>query len=79
MHVARVHLHRFRGYAEQVVMPARHAAVVGEPRAGRSDLIMGLRRALDPRSWSRTPDLSDLHRQVPEQEGMPPTGTRSSR
>jgi hypothetical protein len=69
MHVARVHLHRFRGYADQVVMPARHAAVVGEPRAGRSDLIMGLRRALDPRSWSRTPDLSDLHRQVPEQEG----------
>ena len=39
--------------------------VVGEPRAGRSDLIMGLRRALDPRSWSRTPDLADLHRPDP--------------
>jgi putative ATP-dependent endonuclease of the OLD family len=52
MYVARVHLHRFRGYLEQVIMPARHAVVVGEPRAGRTDLIMGLRRALDPRSWS---------------------------
>jgi len=69
MHVARVRLHRFRGYAEQVIMPARHVVVVGEPRAGRSDLTMGLRRALDPRSWSRTPDLADLHRPAPEQEG----------
>ena len=68
MHIARVRLHRFRGYAEQVIMPARHAVVVGEPRAGRSDLIMGLRRALDPRNWSRTPDLSDLYRQGQEQE-----------
>ena len=50
MRVARVRLHRFRGYAEQVITPARHAVVVGEPRAGRSDLIMGLRRTLDPRS-----------------------------
>jgi hypothetical protein len=69
MYVARVHVHRFRGYADQVIMPARHAVVVGEPRAGRSDLIKGLRRALDPRSWSRTPDLSDLHRSTPEQAG----------
>ena len=69
MYVARVGLHRFRGYADQVIMPARHAVVVGEPRAGRSDLIMGLRRALDPRSWSRTPDLSDLHRSAAEPDG----------
>ena len=60
-------LHLFCGYTDQVIMPSRHAVVVGEPRAGRSDLIMGLRRALDPRSWSRTPDLSDLHRPAPEQ------------
>ena len=74
MRVARVRLHLFRGYADQVIMPARHAVVVGEPRAGRSDLIMGLRRALDPRSWSRTPDLSDLHRPAPEQEEDAPDG-----
>jgi putative ATP-dependent endonuclease of the OLD family len=67
MRVARVRPHLFRGYTDQVVMPSRHAVAVGEPRAGRSDLIMGLRRALDPRSWSRTPDLSDLHRPAPEQ------------
>jgi hypothetical protein len=72
MYVARVGLHQFRGYADQVIMPARHAVVVGEPRAGRSDLITGLRRVLDPRSWSRTPDLSDLHRSSsagPSEEG----------
>jgi hypothetical protein len=68
MRIARVRLHLFRGYVDQVIMPSRHAVVVGEPRAGRSDLIIGLRRALDPRSWSRTPDLSDLHRPTPEQE-----------
>lgn len=66
MRVARVRLRLFRGYTEQVIMPAGHAVVVGEPRAGRSDLITGLRRALDPRSWSRTPDLSDIHRPAPE-------------
>jgi hypothetical protein len=65
MRVARVRLHLFRGYTDQVILPARHAVVVGEPRAGRSDLIIGLRRALDPRSWSRTPDLSDIHRPAP--------------
>jgi putative ATP-dependent endonuclease of the OLD family len=59
MRVARVRLQRFRGYADQVIMPAGHVVVVGEPRAGRSDLILGLRRALDPRAWSRTPDLAD--------------------
>jgi hypothetical protein len=31
MHVARVHLHRFRGFAGQEILPTRHAVVVGEP------------------------------------------------
>jgi predicted ATP-dependent endonuclease of OLD family len=75
MYVARVRLHRFRGYAEQVIAPARHAVVVGEPRAGRSDLIMGLRRALDPRSWSRTPDVADLYQPTPEQKDAPDAET----
>ena len=77
MRIARVRLHLFRGYVDQVIMPSRHAVVVGEPRAGRSDLITGLRRALDPRSWSRTPDLSDLHRPTPEQEEGAQDGRRS--
>jgi putative ATP-dependent endonuclease of OLD family len=75
MHVVRVRLYRFRGYAEQVITSARHAVVVGEPRAGRSDLITGLRRALDPRSWSRTPDLADLYRPVSEQKDAPDAET----
>jgi putative ATP-dependent endonuclease of the OLD family len=55
-------------------MPTWHAVVVGEPRAGRADLILGLRRALDPRSWSRTPDLSDLYRSAAEPAAEAVTG-----
>src|ERR1700688_1122648 len=36
MRVARVRLHLFRGYTDQVIMPSRHAVVVGEPRGYRS-------------------------------------------
>lgn len=71
VYVARVRLERFRGFADQVILPGRHAVVVGEPRAGRSDLIAGLRRALDPRSWSRSPDLSDLHATGGSDDGPP--------
>lgn len=61
MRVIRVHLVRFRGYAEMVILPGRHAAVVGEPRAGRTDLITALRRVLDPRSTAGRPNLFDVH------------------
>ena len=47
----------------------------GRAAAGRSDLITGLRRALDPRSWSRTPDLADLYRPVSEQKDAPDADT----
>jgi putative ATP-dependent endonuclease of OLD family len=59
-------LQRFRGFAEQVIFPSRHVVVVGEPRAGRTDLITALRRVLDPRGTARAPDLSDLHRPLPD-------------
>lgn len=65
MYVARVRLLRFRGFTEQVIMPGRQVVVVGEPRAGSTDLITGLRRGLDPRS-AQNPDLDDLHRPLPE-------------
>jgi putative ATP-dependent endonuclease of OLD family len=57
-----------------VIPPGKHAVVVGEPRAGRTDLIIALRRTLDPRSWSRSPDLSDLHLPAPggDEAGPPP-------
>ena len=74
MHVVRVPLRRFCCFAEQVILPTHQAVVVSESRADRSDLIIGLRRALDPRSWSRTPDLSDVYRSEPEQGEDAPDG-----
>lgn len=65
MRVVRVRLQRFRGFADLVLLPADHVVVVGEPRAGRTDLITGLRRVLEPRSTSARPDLLDVHRPLP--------------
>ncbi|MEO3875928.1 hypothetical protein ABGB18_44745 [Nonomuraea sp. B12E4] len=65
MYVSRVRLLRFRGFSEQEILPGRHAVVVGEPRAGSTDLITALCRVLDPAS-ARNPDLADVHRPLPE-------------
>lgn len=46
MQIFEVSLHRFRGFEDLTFRPAEHVALVGEPRAGRSDLIEGLRRVL---------------------------------
>jgi putative ATP-dependent endonuclease of OLD family len=72
MYVSRVRLLRFRGFTEQEILPRRHAVVVGEPRAGCTDLITALRRVLDPGSV-RNPDLSDVHRPLPDdaEDGEP--------
>lgn len=44
--VLEVSLRRFRGFQNLTFQPESHVALVGEPRAGRSDLIEGLRRVL---------------------------------
>ena len=46
MKIYEVSLRRFRGFEDLMFKPGRHVALVGEPRAGRSDLIEGLRRVL---------------------------------
>ncbi len=46
MRVLEVSIRRFRGFEELTFQPGRHVALIGEPRAGRSDLIEGLRRVL---------------------------------
>jgi protein gp37 len=38
MYVARVRLERFRGFAEQVILPGRHAVVAPRPRAAAGPL-----------------------------------------
>lgn len=48
MKIYEVSLRRFRGFEDLTFKPVRHVALVGEPRAGRSDLIEGLRRVLTP-------------------------------
>lgn len=46
MRIFEISLRRFRGFEELTVHPVGHVALVGEPRAGRSDLIEALRRVL---------------------------------
>ncbi|MFG1928820.1 hypothetical protein [Cryptosporangium sp. NPDC048952] len=58
-------MRRFRGFVDAVLRPEGHVVAVGEPRAGRTDLISGLRRVLDPRSTSARPDPLDVHRPLP--------------
>lgn len=66
--VARVRLQRFRGFLAAEILPDQHVAVVGEPRAGRTDLLTGLRRVLDPTSTAARLDPLDVHRPLPTLE-----------
>lgn len=66
MRIARLEITRFRGFESFVLLPRAHLVVVGEPRAGRSDLIAALRRVLDPRSVTTRPSEWDVFRPLPE-------------
>lgn len=66
MRIARVEITRFRGFQSFVFIPREHVVVVGEPRAGRSDLIAALRRVLEPRSVMSRPSEWDVFRPLPE-------------
>ena len=66
MRIARVEITRFRGFQSFVFIPREHVVVVGEPRAGRSDLIAALRRVLEPRSVISRPSEWDVFRPLPE-------------
>jgi len=66
MRIARVEVTRFKGFESFVLVPREHVVVVGEPRAGRSDLVAALRRVLDPRSVAARPSEWDVFRPLPE-------------
>ena len=66
MRIARVEITRFRGFESFVLVPREHVVVVGEPRAGRSDLVAALRRVLEPRSVTTRPSEWDVFRPLPE-------------
>lgn len=61
MFVSRVRVQRFRGFKAAELHLDGHVAVIGEPRAGRSDLLLALRRVLHPRSTSARLDPLDIH------------------
>jgi putative ATP-dependent endonuclease of the OLD family len=65
MRIARVQITRFRGFESFVLLPREHVVVVGEPRAGRSDLVAALRRVLEPRSVLSRPSEWDVFRPLP--------------
>lgn len=67
MRIARVEIRRFRGFESFTLVPRDHVVVVGEPRAGRSNLIAALRCVLEPRSVMSRPSEWDVFRPLPEQ------------
>src|SRR2546425_1270517 len=50
MKILRVELRRFRGFESATILPRGHVALVGEPGAGRSNVIEGLGRVLSVES-----------------------------
>jgi hypothetical protein len=66
MRVARLEINRFRGFESFVLIRRANVLVVGESRAGRSDLIAALRRVLDPRTIQARPSEWDVYRPLAE-------------
>lgn len=60
--IVRLRLQRFRGFAELTLGLGAHVLVVGEPRAGRSDLVAAIERVLGPDSTRAQADPLDIHR-----------------
>ena len=70
MQIRQVDIRHFRGFSSLHIKPSGHVLVVGEPRAGRSDLVEALTRVFDPDSTraTLTDDLDFFNRD---------TGTRA--
>lgn len=75
MRVSRLRATNFRGWSLLDLQGTRDVVVVGEPRAGRTDLVAALARVLDPRSTRLSPVLTDIHQSVPSAT----TGTPATR
>jgi predicted ATP-dependent endonuclease of OLD family len=61
MRVRHLRISSFRGWRDLKLRPGEHALVVGEHRAGRSDLVEALRRVLDPDSTRTPPTEFDVY------------------
>lgn len=61
MRIRQLHISSFQGWRDLELRPGQHALVVGEPRAGRSNLVEALRRVLDPDSTRTPPSEFDVY------------------
>lgn len=59
MKIRLVEIRNFRGFQAAVIQPAEHVVLVGEPRAGRSDVLEALTRVFMPDA-TRLPLTDDL-------------------
>lgn len=64
MLITQVRATNFRGWEDLNLRPRGHVLAVGEPRAGRSDLVSALTRVLDPRSTRAQPTTNDIHQSM---------------
>lgn len=71
MRVARLRLQLFRGFESAVFVLDGHTVFAGEPRSGRSDIVEGLRRVLDPRSTRNRVNPLDIFRSTSSAESQP--------
>jgi putative ATP-dependent endonuclease of the OLD family len=71
MRVVGLHVAGFRGWQVVTLMPAGHVLLVGEPRAGRTDLVEALRQVLDPEATRNPPDEFDVFQPGPAGSGDP--------
>ena len=64
MQIRQVDIRHFRGFRSLRIKPSGHVLLVGEPRAGRSDLVEALTRVFDPDSTrgTLTDDLDFFNR-----------------
>ncbi len=74
MRITKLRVTNFRGWADLDLRPRAHALVVGEPRAGRSDLVAALQRVLDPSSTRSQPTTNDIHQQQVPSSGADGAG-----
>lgn len=61
MRITRLRATNFRGWADLDIRQPGHVLALGEPRAGRTDLVAALARVLDPKSTRLSPVVTDIH------------------
>jgi len=76
LRVSRLRATNFRGWFQLDLQQTGDVVVVGEPRAGRTDLVVALTRVLEPRSTRLNPVLTDIHQHLlpAATAGTPTTG-----